>query len=140
MIDTHGKVINFGKHKGTLWTRVPVSYLRYLINTPAPEPRNNNGNASEIAKAELQRRGSVIPTLEISGHAIDRASLNCRKMWHATALDSNEGIHAWLMRQAMNALALKQVNAEGQYLFGGMKFCFQPGEEFPILKTVIPAR
>lgn len=71
-IDPHGKRITFGKHKGELFTRLPVSYLKWMVNEKAQE--------WEIAKAEFERRGDTMPLVELSGHAIDNASLRVRKI------------------------------------------------------------
>jgi hypothetical protein len=94
---------------------------------------------AEIAKAELERRGTVTPNLEISGHAIDRASLNCRKIWHETAKDNNEGIHAWLVRICEEALSEYKPDEESSIFYKGMKLVFESGE-WPVLKTIIPCR
>ena len=135
-INTHNLRVDFGKHKGELWTRVPVSYLKWLSNQPE---RNAADISHDIARAELKRRGTVTPTIEVSGHAIDRASLNCRKIWHQTALDENEGLHAWLCRMAAAALAAKDETKSGKYHHCGMLFAFEFGECYPTLKTVMPA-
>lgn len=136
-IDTHNLRVGFGKHKGELWTRVPVSYLKWLVNSKPMESGDNS--ARDIAAAELKRRGTVTPTVEVSGHAIDRASLNCRKIWHQTALDENEGLHAWLCRVAAEALAANDETKSGKLHHCGMLFVFEFGECYPILKTVMPA-
>ncbi len=48
MINTHHLTVGFGKHKGELWTRVPVSYLRWLVNS---EPLNgSNAHDTEPTK------------------------------------------------------------------------------------------
>ena len=128
-IDTHNLFVEFGKHKGTRWTQLPVSYLKWLAN--------QQGENAQIAQAELDRRGTQTPDLDVSGHAIDRASLSCRKRWHESAHDG-EGIHAWLCRLAAEALAANERDAKGRYLYEGMKFCFQEGSQYPVLKTVMP--
>lgn len=141
-INTHNLRIEFGKHKGELWTRVPVSYLKWLVNSP---PFRGDTHSIEIGKAELERRGTFTPTVEISGHAIDRASLSCRKTWHQTAKSDQEGIHAWLCRVAAEALAtvpvaeLTEIGAEGRIDHLGLRFVFLFGECWPVLKTVMPA-
>jgi len=139
-INTHDLICEFGKHKGARWTRIPVSYLKWLVNTPSV----NGSSAQSIAAAELKRRGTVTPTLEVSGHAIDRASLACRKTWHQTARDDEEGLHAWLCRVAQEALDsqhpdLATIADEVKIPYLGMKFVFKFGEAWPILKTVIPS-
>lgn len=133
-INTHNLVVGFGKHKGELWTRLPVSYLRWLVNQQPPE---FGTDSRPIARAELERRGSVLPTIEVSGHAIDRASLNCRAIWHGTR-EKDEGLHAWLCRLGAEAL---KVGAEenGKHRYAGLFFAFEQDGIWPVLKTVMPA-
>lgn len=135
-INTHNLLVDFGKHKGTPWTRVPVSYLSWLVNTPDTQGNNRN---QLIAAAELARRGTVTPDLDISGHAIDRASLECRAIWHETALNQNEGLHAWLVRMSTEALK-HPADEKGRRHFGGMWFAFEEGSHYPTLKTVHPGK
>ncbi len=134
-LNTHHLTVGFGKHQGELWTRVPVSYLKWLVNSP-PKP---GSDAREIAQAELARRGTTTPTLEVSGHAIDRASLTCRAIWHQTALSPQEGLHAWLCRVAAEAWAKQDAIPNGKLQHGGLLFAFEKGMSWPILKTVMPA-
>jgi hypothetical protein len=140
-INTHNLVCDFGKHKGELWTRIPVSYLKWLVNSPMLSGRDDQARA--IAAAELKRRGTVTPTIEVSGHAIDSASLRCRKTWHETAKDPHEGLHAWLCRMATEALATQPPDhyaeaVEGVIPYAGIKWVFVFGEAYPTLKTVMP--
>jgi hypothetical protein len=144
-INTHGLKINFGRHKDTLVTRLPVSYLKWIINTDI-SPLDNNliiGETvyswPEIAQAELFRRGTVTPTIEVSGHAIDRASLCCLDLWQNSRSSSNleEGIHAWLVRLATQATQLKSFQTDEKVLFENMYFVFAKDGEWPVLKTVI---
>ena len=81
--NTHGVVINYGKHKGEFFTRLPVSYIRWMINEKAP--------GWEIAKAEFERRGDTMPKVELTGHAIDNASSKAGKI---RLPDSNLSIRA----------------------------------------------
>jgi hypothetical protein len=129
-IDTHNMICDFGKHRGERYTRLPVSYLKWLANTP-------NHKAQEIAKAELERRGTTTPTIEVSGHAIDRASISCRRQWHETKKDENEGIHAWLCRMAQEALDQGQ-DVKGKKLWNGLLFAYEMDGCWPVLKTVMP--
>ena len=131
-LDTHNKVLDFGKHKGELWTRVPLDYLRWLANsTDDTEP-------VLMARSEIARRGTKIShEVEISPHAIDRASLRCRKIWHQTALTPDEGLYSWLSRVATEAL--KSVESEekpDKIRYINMEFVFRHGEMYPILKSV----
>jgi hypothetical protein len=128
-IDTHHMVCDFGKHKGELYTRIPVSYLKWMVNV--------GHNQVEIAQAELDRRGTTTPNLEISGHAIDRASLLCLKLWQLTR-NQDEGLHAWLIRMSQEALESVGGEVEGKVLYSGMKFVFEMDGVWPVLKTVMP--
>lgn len=119
---THNLIIQFGKHKGERWTRVPISYLKWLAN-------EGLGENSKIAKMELERRGSVMPrTLQLSGHSVDRAS-QITDEWKKT------GVYSWLQSKAEMALFM----AEGKEVveYGGFKFCFAYGEYYPTLKTIM---
>lgn len=130
-IDTHGMVIDFGKHTGTLYTRVPVGYLFWMVN--------NGHSRKDIAAAEIVRRGSVMPRCDISGHAIDRASLNCWDIWRATCNreDPGEGFHAWLVRMTEEAILIGKTDDNGRYIYNRMKLVIENGEHWPVLKTVI---
>lgn len=131
-MNTHNLRIEFGKHKGELWTRLPVSYLKWIVNEPGMSE-----DKKEIARAEMDRRGTVTPTIEVSGHAIDRASLSLRKTWHLTALNENEGLHAWLVRVATEALEKGVRLGDGRIDHLQMRFVFETGECYPTLKTVM---
>ena len=125
----HDVFLPNGKHKGERLTRVPVSYLKWMAN--------ERGHAmAALAMAELKRRGTKIPTIELSGHAIDNASLRVRKIWHETR-GENEGLYSWLMRVTTEAMAAGEP-VDDTYYHLGMKLVVQPGEEFPILKTIMP--
>lgn len=132
-INTHNKIVDFGKFKGERWTRIPLSYLRWLIN--------EGTQYADIAKAEIERRGASLTAdkaIELSGHAIDKASLRLRKIWHETALSDNEGLFSWLERVAGEAYATVQPN-ETNVIYNRIKFVFMKGELYPVLKTVMPA-
>jgi hypothetical protein len=131
MIDTHNMIIEFGKHKGERWTRVPVSYLKWLIN--------EGTQYAEIARAEIARRGTKIDwSVEVSPHAIDRASIRCRRIWHETALNPEEGLFSWLNRVANEAVE-KYGKVDDIYHLG-MKLSFKHGTEFAVLMTVVPKK
>ena len=127
-IDPHGQTIDYGKHRGELFTRLPVSYLRWMINEKAPQ--------WEIAKAEFERRGDTMPKVELSGHAIDRASLRVRKIWHETR-GEDEGLYSWLQRMTLEAIAHGERLECGKIKYQGMKLAIGEGAEFPTLKTVM---
>lgn len=143
-INTHGvrmkngKFGPKGKEPGMLITRVPTHYLVWMVN--------DRHHDAALARAELERRGTSYPEIEVSGHSVDRASLSCRHIWHQTRQEM-EGLHSWLLRVSKEALAtgitvLDRNNSEHDVtkVHLGMKFAFAQGEEFPKLKTIIPIR
>jgi len=127
-VNTHNLICDFGKHKGTPYTQIPVSYLLWMVNA--------HHSRQKIAEAELQRRGTVFPDLDVSGHAIDRASLYCLEIWQNTR-QPEEGLHAWLVRMATEALKANRQDHKGRYLYNGMKFAIEQDGVWPVLKTVI---
>lgn len=126
-LNTHGYIMKAGRHRDKPITRVPISYLKWMINT--------RHTAGAYAAAELERRGTVTPDLDISGHALDRASLHCLDHWRATG-KKDEGLHAWLARMAAEALA-KGVTFRDRVHHAGMVFAFEMDCEWPVLKTVM---
>jgi len=126
-INPHDKLIEFGKHKGERFTRLPVSYLRWMINEKTPQ--------NEIAKAEFERRGDTMPKINLTGHAIDNASLRVRKIWHETR-GNDEGLYSWLQRMTLEAIAQGATIGDCVH-YKGMKFCIAKGDEFPTLKTIM---
>ncbi len=129
--NTHGWLMPNGRHKGVVITRVPVSYLKWMVNI--------RHAYADYAQSELDRRGTVTPEIDISGHAIDRASLLCRKTWHATEREG-EGIHAWLVRVAQEALERGYPAESGRYEWIGLSFRFEMDGVWPVLKTVLPGK
>jgi hypothetical protein len=127
-INPHGQTIEFGKHKGELFTRLPVSYLKWMINEGTKQ--------SDVAKAEFARRGDTMPEVELSGHAIDNASLRVRKIWHETR-GQDEGLYSWLQRITLEALKNGEQKGDDAYVYQGMKLIICEGAEFPTLKTIM---
>jgi hypothetical protein len=133
-INTHDVVIPFGKHKGERLTRLPVSYIRWMSNEPTLDAK-----WKELAKSEFERRGDTMPEINLSGHAIDNASLRCRRRWHETAKDQDEGLYSWLHRISLEALVKGEKLENGKIEYLGLKFVFAEGDEYPSLKTIMPA-
>ena len=131
ILNTHGIFLDFGKHKGEHLTRIPVSYVRWMANQEGLDPAWR-----ALAKAEHERRGNTYPTIELTGHAIDNASLRCRKIWHETR-NEDEGLYSWLMRVTLEAIEKGERLESGKIRWKSMKFVIQEGEEFPILKTIM---
>lgn len=126
-INTHGLRIETGKHAGELYTRLPVSYLRWMVNV--------RHQCDDVAQAELDRRGTQNPDLDVSGHAVDRLSLDALWLWRADAA-KGEGINAWLHRIAKAALHVEPC-APGKHVWGPLVLVFEEGTSWPVLKTVI---
>jgi len=61
--------------------------------------RIDRGNWKELAAAELECHGAALLDLEISGYAIDRASLikAIRATWYKVST-KDEDLRAWLIR------------------------------------------
>ncbi len=126
-MNTHGLICDFGRHRGTLHTRLPVSSLKWRVNA---------GHArAEIAAAERARRGTITPDLDGSGHAVDRVALSCLDVWEATRREG-EGLHAGLRRVAAEALAEGDADPQGRLRHRGLKFVFERDGAWPVLKTV----
>lgn len=122
-----------GEHKDKPITRVPVHYLRWMVNV-----RHTH---AERAEAELKRRGTTIPDLEVSGHAVDRASLMCRWAWHEFG-KKDEGLHSWLVRSAREAIENGEAHPTdaGRFEWNGLSYRFEMDVEWPVLKTVLPGK
>ena len=135
-INTHDLIVDFGKHRGERWTRIPASYLRWLVNDANPVRGSEERKA--IATAELKRRGisAADQAVEISGHAIDSASLRIRKTWHEDR-GPDEGLHAWLLRICGEALEQQKPDIEGRIDYKGVRLVFLEGNFYPTLKTVM---
>ena len=135
-MDTHNLRIETGKHKGELYTRLPRSYLRWMIRA--------KHSSAAIAEAELARRGDSLPDIEVSGHAVDRASLYRMEVYHRLRADEGEGLHSFLARVAHEALKLgevidppdrvTQVTKVGLY---GMLFVIDLSGAWPSIKTLM---
>lgn len=116
----------FGKHKGLPMTQVPVGYLSWMVNERSQLWRE--------AQAELDRRGTVFPKIEISGHAIDRFSQRCLDVW-AEKAKCGEGLYSFMARTAEEARK-KGVCRRGRSTLFGVVWVFATGNEYPTLKTV----
>lgn len=128
---THGVRMTFGKHDGELITRVPVNYLKWMMC--------NRTQMWEFAQAEMGRRGTITPDIDVTGHAIDRASMHLHQYWRRT-MRTDEGIHAWLIRMASDARKIGNGMHDGVYVHVGVKFVFEEAGCWPVLKTVMPYR
>jgi len=128
-IDTHNLLCDFGPYKGERWTRIPASYLKRIAND------KGGHKGAPIAVAELKRRGTVTPEIDVSGHAVDRASQVLIGKWMELRT-GNEGIHAWLCRMAFEARE-RGKKVDDKYHFAGMKFVFAESALYPVLMSVM---
>lgn len=127
-IDTSNLICDFGRFKGEPWTRLPVSYLKWL--------GNEGGRYAPTALAEMKRRGiPLTQEVDVTGHAVDRASQKMIGKWMETRV-GDEGIHSWLARMATAARARGR-EFDGRYEYAGMLFTFAEGQLFPVLTTVM---
>lgn len=117
-----------GKCKGAPITHVPVSYLRWMVGS-------YHCDAKQAAQ-ELHRRGTVIPEIEISYHAIDRFSQRFLQRWFDHR-KSGEGIYAYIHRIAKFAWGrIKDYPDKDKIKIKGMTFIFERETKWPILKTI----
>lgn len=129
-INTHNMTVSFGRHQGELYTRIPVSYLLWMINV--------EHTYAHIAHAEIKRRGTVLPSVEVSHHAIDRFSQKFLKKW--LEANSDKGIAAYLHELAEKVwfeYAADRANHSSETIyFEGINFVFEIEGRWPVLKTV----
>lgn len=99
--------MRFGQYAGELVTRVPYQYLIHGISQRSTGQvvlkDLTKARFSEVARAEIERRGERIPDVDVSAHAIDRASFVGMKCWRRTR-NKREGIYAWAQRMTLEAL------------------------------------
>lgn len=126
--DTHGQIMPTGKHQGERFTRIPVGYLRWMVRS--------QHHLAETALAELKRRGTSLPDVEVTAHALDRASLYCLEVWQQDCYEG-EGLHTWLARIAKESLSQGLPDGE-KLLHKGMKLVIATEGTWPVLVTVMP--
>lgn len=134
-IDTRNLTMINGDYCGRKITRVPSRYLRWMVRVTHSQV--------DIAKAELQRRGTPLPAFEVTGHAINRASTNLyRKFYRKLRIDQHEGIFSWLNRMAEEALVNGKRHDQDKIDYAGMRFVFdfENQGEWPVLLTIMPSK
>jgi len=127
-VDTHGVTITYGRYKGERFTRLPIPYLKKMVE--------HKMAMSRYAKAELKRRGfDADKCIDISPHSIDMASTRLLGHWKRTRR-KGEGIFTWLHRIALEAIEKGNQDADGRYLHNKMKLSIKTEGVFPVLITV----
>ncbi len=118
-----------GRHQGKRITRIPVGYLRWMVNVGHED--------EDKAIAELDRRGTAKCEMDVSAHAIDRASQRLLDKWQNSGLDV--GLHTWVAGMAKQALehGKRTENEAGITVkYEGVKYFFEIDRKWPILKSV----
>ncbi len=129
--------IRRGRFAGKPINRVPASFLRSLIFRQKAE--------ADIAKAELERRGSMLPEMDISSHAVNRASTRLYERYLSTRKPASrgdtdpEGLWNWLYRIAHSAL-YSGTQVDGKIHHKGLVFIFKFDGDWPVLKSVMENR
>lgn len=141
-LNTKKIILGFGPHAGTPLPHVPASYLLWMVNLDPPHSQ------AEVAREELDRRGTVVPELDVSHHAVNRVS---QSLLHVYLTDRRmeqygpEGIYNWLCRvaqEALDSLESRGMSLDDEGRIGvehiGLKFVFGNTRYWPILLTVAP--
>ena len=91
---------------------------------------------ADRALAEMKERGTATPTLDVTAHAVDRASQSWLKIWRHDR-DGAEGLHSWLARVAQEALGKEAPpHAPECRTHKGIRFVFKFEFGWPVLQTV----
>lgn len=120
------RVMPDGVWEGTSITRVPAAHLRWIVRT--------EHQLAGWAKEELARRGTVVPDVDITAHAIDRVSTKALDIYRRECREG-EGLHSWIARMANAALATAPIEKD-HYLHAGIEWIFDDSGALPVLMTV----
>lgn len=118
-----------GRYRGIALEKLPPGYLRRIGNSRHPQ--------SAVCRDEMRRRGMPVYGVEVTAHAVDRASLRLPAIFlkHRT---SGEGLSSWLGRIAEEAL--KTVKPDGKYYirvpYIEVIWAFDLRFEVPVLMSV----
>lgn len=115
-----------GQYAGTLITQVPEGYLRTVVRRGLSEQQH--------AVLELERRGCFESRVDVTAHAVNRASQRLLKVWRKTR-NGDEGIYAWLARMSERAI-LHHGKADGRLSLDGVVYDFISTCGVPTLRSV----
>jgi hypothetical protein len=98
----------------------------------------------KVAMAELERRGTPMPMVEISGHAVDRMSQRYIHIWKAhrskpKRAGTHEGLWSFMARAATEAIKIAggvMESGEIEVEHYDVRWVIEFGYCVPILKTV----
>jgi hypothetical protein len=123
--------LSFGKFKNTELTKVPSSYLNWMIV--------QGHQFAFKAEEELARRGTPCnKTVDIAPHAVDRASQRMMHLWISTQ-ETGEGIYSWLLRRssaALLAMSSQEKKDRKKVEHDGVIFVLDFNTVIPILVSV----
>ena len=126
----HGRRIFDDESRGERLTRIPRVALRRMIRDGHPD--------AALAEAELERRGDTAKyDIEISAHAINRASQRCLRAWRKHR-QPDEGIQTWLARIAREGL-IAAGERRNQIERDGIVIVFNHDGAWPLVTTVARA-
>jgi len=134
--NTDDIIFNFGKkHSGKRMAEVPADYLRWVMNTVSDKPQ-----IVHLATRQLEQRGSLeIPQVDLSPHAVDRASQRMLAAWLEDTNESREpGLYRWLAEKTGKAIAegTSPPNEPAVFIHDGFVYFIAPGNLYPTLKSV----
>jgi len=130
----HYQIIHFGPHIGKPYTRLPIQYLRWLVNKDVQFE-----NANKMALAELQRRGISLEKrhVDVSMHAIDRVTTDYFDVYLEHRASPREGVASWLFRTVENRLSWNSPSAgQEDFHLHGLRFIVRWGCTHPTLVTL----
>lgn len=131
VLNTHNVKLQFGQYEGELYTRVPFNYLVWMVSI--------DHQYSDFAEAEIARRGGVVPDVEITAHAVDRASIHLMDRYYDLRESEDEGLHRFLCRMTLEALKRGGKQNEDRFSYKRIIFIVELSGVIPVLKTVFPA-
>lgn len=142
-MNTHDAIMSFGKYAGQRVTRVPVGYLKWAVSNGAELMVTTKDGAfpfHEVARAEILRRGERLENIDVTLHAIDRASLYFIPKYrlergHMEGIASWVGRLAWEAWQQRESIGKKGEDGIWKIEYSGIKFIIEE-MLIPVVKTV----
>jgi hypothetical protein len=142
-MNTHDVMMPFGKYAGQRVTRVPVSYLKWAVANEVEarvETKEGTFPFFEVARSEIERRGERLENIDVSMHAIDRASLYFMPKFRLEH-GHMEGLASWVARLSWEAWQHRETHGkkgdDGVWKIehNGIKFIVEE-MLIPVVKTV----
>lgn len=119
-----------GKFRGVSIKRTPTKFLEWAERA-MPEP------FCVKAREELDRRGTSHKKIQVSDHAIDRASTRLLKLW-MDETSGEIGLYSWLAAKADQALDTAEFNMHETIVVTHewITYVFDMKMVIPVLMTV----